>query len=184
MTITIINAEEVRKLLPMADCIDAVDRAMRATSSGKVAIPPRIIAPLVDGSAYFGLMPGSIYGWPKNVLHTAGIHESILDINATVQPQIAIVDGIVGMEGDGPIMGTPIHSGVLVIGRNLPAVDATCARIMGLNPEKIGYLARAPETLGPTVETVIEQRGETIDRVRKPYSLLDKIPAFRDLRLV
>lgn len=131
----------------------------------------------------FGLMPGAFYGWPKNVLHTAGIHESILDINATVRPQIAIVDGIVGMEGDGPIMGTPINSGVLVIGRNLPAVDATCARVMGLNPEKIGYLAAASGLLGPIEEKFIEQRGETIGRVRRPYSLLDKIPAHQGLRL-
>ena len=53
----------------------------------------------------FGLMPGSFYGWPKNVLHYAGLQEAILDIDATVRPQLAIVDGIVGMEGDGPIMG-------------------------------------------------------------------------------
>ena len=40
---------------------------------------------------------------------------------------LAIVwNGIIGMEGDGPIMGTPRHAGVLVMGTNLPAVDATC----------------------------------------------------------
>ena len=55
----------------------------------------------------FGVMPGVAYGWPKNVLHHAGIPGSILDINAAVRPALAIVDGIVGMEGDGPIMGTP-----------------------------------------------------------------------------
>ena len=55
----------------------------------------------------FGVMPGVAYGWPKNVLHHAGIPGSILDINAAVKPALAIVDGIVGMEGDGPIMGTP-----------------------------------------------------------------------------
>ena len=54
----------------------------------------------------FGVMPGVYYGWPKNVLHHAGIPESILDINAAVRPHLAIVDGIIGMEGDGPIMGT------------------------------------------------------------------------------
>jgi uncharacterized protein (DUF362 family) len=106
-----------------------------------------------------------------------------VDINTTVRPQIAIVDGIVGMEGDGPIMGTPVHSGALVIGRNLPAVDATCARIMGVNPEKISYLKRASVSLGPIVETSIEQRGETIGHVAKLYALLDKIPAHRGLRL-
>ena len=76
----------------------------------------------------FGVMPGMCYGWPKNVLHHAGIPESILDIAAAVRPDLAIVDGIIGMEGDGPIMGTPRVSGVMILGTNLPAVDATCAR--------------------------------------------------------
>ena len=44
-----------------------------------------------------------------------------------LEPDLAIVDGIIGMEGDGPIMGTPRHAGVLVMGTNLPAVDATAA---------------------------------------------------------
>ena len=35
----------------------------------------------------FGVMPGICYGWPKNVLHHAGIPESILDIAATVRPR-------------------------------------------------------------------------------------------------
>src|SRR5579872_6242314 len=72
----------------------------------------------------FGVMPGVCYGWPKNVLHHAGISQSILDINAAVCPHLAIVDGIVGMEGDGPIMGTPRAANVVVMGKNLPAVDA------------------------------------------------------------
>ncbi|MFQ5992690.1 MAG: DUF362 domain-containing protein, partial [Nitrospiraceae bacterium] len=59
----------------------------------------------------FGVMPGIYYGWPKNVLHHAGIPESILDITATLRPQFAIVDGIIGMEGDGPIMGSPHPAG-------------------------------------------------------------------------
>ena len=53
----------------------------------------------------FGVVPGAIYGWPKNVLHFRGIDNSILDIAPTDPPQLAIVDAIVGMEGDGPIMG-------------------------------------------------------------------------------
>jgi len=132
----------------------------------------------------FGIMPGAYYGWPKNVLHMAGIQECIIDINSTVKPQVAIVDGIIGMEGDGPIMGTPVNSGALVMGRNLPAVDATCARIMGLNPDKIGYLAEASKTLGPIRAKLIEQRGESIESVSKPYRLIDDIPAHRNLRLV
>jgi uncharacterized protein (DUF362 family) len=131
----------------------------------------------------FGVMPGIVYGWPKNVLHWSGITESILDINASVKPQFAIIDGIVGMEGDGPIMGTPVQGNVLVMGRNLPAVDATSARIMGINPQKISYLKRASGRLGAIRESNIEQRGESIVSVRKDFQLFDLTPAHRGIRL-
>jgi uncharacterized protein (DUF362 family) len=42
----------------------------------------------------FGVVPGNCYGWPKNLLHWAGLTRSILDINSTVRPDFAIVDGI------------------------------------------------------------------------------------------
>lgn len=129
----------------------------------------------------FGIMPGIYYGWPKNVLHMHGIENSILDINSTVRPQLAIVDGIIGMEGDGPIMGSPRTSGVVVVGHNLPAVDATCTRLMGLNPERIRYLAAAAERLGPIDERHIHQRGEPIAPLVQKYRLLDH-PSFDDLR--
>lgn len=131
----------------------------------------------------FGVMPGSYYGWPKNVLHAAGIEESILDITAALKPQLAIVDGIIGMEGDGPIMGTPREAGVLVMGRNLPAVDATCARIMGIDASRIGYLRRASGSLGSIREASIRQRGEPIAAVRTPFALIEKIPAHQGIRL-
>lgn len=131
----------------------------------------------------FGVMPGMYYGWPKNVLHHAGIENSILDINATLNPHFAIVDGIVGMEGDGPIMGTPKNVGVLVMGRNLAAVDATCCRIMGIDPKKVSYLSRANNWLGPIDEGYIEQRGESIISVRTNFNLIDQIPAHRGIRL-
>ena len=131
----------------------------------------------------FGTMPGSFYGWPKNVLHNAGIVESIIDINVTLRPHFAIVDGIVGMEGDGPIMGTAKNAGVIVMGRNLPAVDATCARLMGINPSKIVYLAAAENKLGPIRESLITQRGEPWKSVRTDFLLLDYIDAHRGLRL-
>jgi uncharacterized protein (DUF362 family) len=126
----------------------------------------------------FGIVPGNCYGWPKNVLHWAGISKSILDINSTVRPDFAIVDGIVGMEGNGPIQGTPKASGVLVAGDDPVAVDATCARIMGLVPERIDYLKRAALLLGNMEEKRIEQLGETIAGTRKPFQIL---PAFQEL---
>ena len=131
----------------------------------------------------FGVMPGMYYGWPKNVLHQEGIPQSILDINATLKPHLAIIDGITGMEGDGPIMGTPKQAGVLVMGKNLPAVDATCCRIMGIDPYHITYLEKADQWLGPIQDSLIEQRGETWRSVQTPFQLIPEIHAHQGIRL-
>lgn len=130
----------------------------------------------------FGVVPGSVYGWPKNILHWQGIHESILDINSSLPlPQFAIVDGIVGMEGNGPLQGEAKESGVLIFGDDLVAVDATAARFMNLEPGKIKYLAQAGEFLGNLAREKIEQIGEPIDKVQKDFRVIDD---FKDLKKI
>ena len=131
----------------------------------------------------FGVMPGIYYGWPKNVLHQAGIEQSIVDITATLKPHFAIVDGVIGMEGDGPIMGSPTEAGVIVMGNNLPAVDATCCRVMGIDPDRIDYLREVDQWLGPIHDSYIEQRGESWQDVQHPFALLPHIPAQQGIRL-
>ena len=118
----------------------------------------------------FGVMPGVAYGWPKNVLHQMGIEASILDINAAVRPGLAIVDGIVGMEGDGPLMGPAVAAGVVVMGTNLPAVDATGARLMGIDPATVPYLAATSGWLGPIADRHIRQRGEPIAALARSFA--------------
>ena len=126
----------------------------------------------------FGIVPGGCYGWPKNVLHWAGIDNSILDINAVARPDFAIIDGIVGMEGNGPIQGTPKPAGVLIFGDDPVAVDATGCRVMGLRPERVNYLARAGTLLGNLETKKIHQVGEKLESVRSSFSVL---PAFSKL---
>ncbi len=126
----------------------------------------------------FGVVPGGVYGWPKNVLHWAGIDETIADLHTLFPKAFSIVDGIVGMEGNGPIQGTPHAAGVVVAGADPVAVDATCCRIMGLDPRRIGYLALAAEDrLG---EALIPQVGEEIAGVVTPFKVL---PQFESIRL-
>ncbi len=128
---------------------------------------------------FFGLVPGSVYGWPKNELHQVGIDRSIVELNRIFRRSFAIVDGIVGMEGNGPIQGTPKPAGVLVMGSDFPAVDATCCRIMGIDPARVEYLKMASEKLGITDESRIEQRGEPIREVRSNFALIDQFRAYR-----
>jgi uncharacterized protein (DUF362 family) len=127
----------------------------------------------------FGVVPSGLYGWPKNVLHWAGIGETIADLHVAFSPRhMAIVDGIMGMEGNGPIQGTPKAAGVIVAGRDPVAVDATCCRIMKIDPMQVHYLNLVAQ--GRSAEAAIVQTGERIDSVATPFEL---ISLFRDLRL-
>ena len=128
---------------------------------------------------FFGLVPGCVYGWPKNELHHVGIPQSIVELNRIFSRSFAIVDGIVGMEGNGPIQGTPKAAGVVVMGDDLPAVDATCCRIMGIDPARVQYLAMAADVLGVIEEARVEQRGEPIRDVRTNFELIHNFQSLR-----
>lgn len=121
----------------------------------------------------YGTLPGLRYGWPKNVLHHAGIPQTVFDINATLPRSIAIVDAIDCMEGDGPIMGTRKPMGLVLIGLNPTAVDSTACRIMGIAPERVSYLALAADRLGPVSDRRILQRGEPWQPLVSPFQILD-----------
>jgi uncharacterized protein (DUF362 family) len=130
----------------------------------------------------FGVVPSGVYGWPKNVLHWAGINECIADLHSFFPRQFALVDGIVGMEGNGPIQGTPKHAGVLVAGADPVAVDATCCRIMRIDPLQIRYLSLAASSHpgANLMEPQIRQIGAPIASVATPFELP---PNFQGLRL-
>ena len=127
----------------------------------------------------FGTVPGAIYGWPKNILHWRGIENSILDINSSLQPHFAIIDGIQGMQGDGPLLGDTVESGVIVMGDNLTAVDATGTRVMGMYPQKINYMQRMRHHGGTVSEAKIRQIGESIASMQCDFKVLDD---FADLK--
>jgi len=128
---------------------------------------------------FFGLVPGSVYGWPKNLLHYYGIANSIVALNRHFRNTFAIVDGITGMEGNGPIQGEAKSMGALVFGGDLLAVDRTCCRLMGLDPAKIEYLQLAAD-LGATAAEQIDQRGENPAVLRTDFKLIKE---FEHLRL-
>ena len=127
----------------------------------------------------FGVVPSGIYGWPKNVLHWAGIDESIADLHAAFPRQFAMVDGIVGMEGNGPIQGVAKAAGVLVAGPDPVAVDATCCRLMGIDPFRVGYLKLAAGGAERLLERNIVQAGESLAAAATTFELIPELGSFR-----
>lgn len=119
----------------------------------------------------FGLVPANVYGWPPDAIHGLDFPTSVFELTRIFRRSFAIVDGIVGMENGGPLKGDSKAAGVLIMGRDLPAVDATCCRVMGLDPHKIDYLKLSAGRQGIIEEGRIEQRGEAIEHVRSRFVL-------------
>lgn len=128
----------------------------------------------------FGVVPGNKYGWPKNVLHWHGIQESILDLCATVPIHFVIADAIMCMEGNGPLNGSPRQLGCVVLADDLVAADATCARLMGLEPDRVPHIHEAAKFLGNASPDLVEQMSEPVRQPEKPFGV---VPHFEFLRL-
>jgi uncharacterized protein (DUF362 family) len=127
----------------------------------------------------FGVLPGIYYGWPKNLLHVRGIEQSILDLARTVKVHYNIIDGIVGMEGDGPIMGTAKPVGTLVMSPFPLAADATASRIMGFDPRKILYLVLAGRFLPGLNPEEVALRGENPKKFATRFDCLEEFKGMR-----
>jgi uncharacterized protein (DUF362 family) len=128
----------------------------------------------------FGVVPGAKYGWPKNILHWKGIQQCVVDLCATVPIQFVIADGIVGMEGNGPLNGAARPLGTVVLADDPVAADATCARLMGLEPGGIPHIRETAKFLGNSSPAMIEQLAEAVQIPETPFHV---VPEFEYLRV-
>lgn len=126
----------------------------------------------------FGLVPGGVYGWPKNALHWAGIDECVADLHYLFPRQFCLVDAIEAMEGNGPILGNSITPGLIVAGAYPPSVDATCCRIMRIDPQKVKYLRLISRRSGWKMDSV-QQLAESPESVETRFSLIPELEYLR-----
>ncbi|NQE53402.1 hypothetical protein C5S29_07395 [ANME-1 cluster archaeon GoMg3.2] len=100
------------------------------------------------------------------------LDEVICDLNKVRSPDFCLVDGIIAMEGAGPVSGIPNPLGLLIAGNNAVASDHACARIIGFNPNKISHLKLAvKQKLGSTDYGVF---GERIEDVRTKFEFVPR----------
>lgn len=121
----------------------------------------------------FGTVPGRKYGWPKNILHTTGVDICIMDIIHMVKPCFALVDGVIAMEGNGPLSGTAKETGLIAASCDLAALDATCARIMEFEPTNMLYMRLAGLVVGHIQSDDIKIVGTPIAEVAQKFVLPD-----------
>ncbi|MGC8811765.1 MAG: DUF362 domain-containing protein, partial [bacterium] len=83
----------------------------------------------------------------KKRFHYFGLNKAIAELNAILKPNLHVVDGLIAMEGDGPLAGTPVGLNLLMAGYDAVAVDTIAARLMGIEPEEVPALTFA-HTMG------------------------------------
>jgi len=97
----------------------------------------------------------------------------LLEIYARINPALTLVDGIVGMEGNGPGRGDPRHIGLIIGGKDGVAIDRVIAQILKIESRLIPTLRVAERKgYGETNLEKIEIKGEKISDVQvKNYKL-------------
>jgi uncharacterized protein (DUF362 family) len=111
----------------------------------------------------FGLLPDKL----KGKYHMKGISKVVVDINSVLRSALTVIDGFVGMEGRGPVDGTPVQMNLIIAGKDPVATDATAARVMGFNPYEIKHIRKAHERrLGRSEAKVV---GEKLEAVRRTF---------------
>lgn len=115
-------------------------------------------------------LKGLVTDVEKRRIHQEGMFEGAVDLVSLFQPVFAVVDGLIGQEGMGPLMGLPVEMGLLLAGRDLVAVDATAGRIMGFESEEVPITKAAAERgLGVLDAARIEVVGEQVESVRRRF---------------
>ncbi|MGD9124958.1 MAG: DUF362 domain-containing protein [Desulfarculaceae bacterium] len=106
----------------------------------------------------------------KKAMHQQGLFEGVVDLLSAVKPSLAVVDAIICQEGLGPVFGRPVEMNLILAGKDLVAVDATCARLIGYQPQETLLTANAAARgLGKMAEDEIEVSGVLLDSVKRRF---------------
>jgi uncharacterized protein (DUF362 family) len=99
------------------------------------------------------------------------MHEALVDLNTLYKPDLAIIDGIVGLEGFGPVDGKPKYVGVIIASKDPVAADSVGAEIAGFKPSKIKYLKYA-EKKGLGKMKNLEIVGCSLEEVKTHFDFI------------
>jgi uncharacterized protein (DUF362 family)/Pyruvate/2-oxoacid:ferredoxin oxidoreductase delta subunit len=110
---------------------------------------------------FFGAVPQKFRKQAHALEDRDRFGEAIVDIYSIVKPHLAVMDGVVGMEGNGPANGTPIASGVVLASYDCVALDMVASELIGFDPLKVptnkAALSRGFGTQNPEIAGVALQ---------------------------
>ena len=114
---------------------------------------------------------------PYKLKYHKNLNHNVVDFAAAYPPSLSIIDGIVGMEGTGPVSGTPVRVGAMMFGTNPVATDHVVAKAMGIDPNKIETLRIARQQgIGTFQYKVVGlDLNEVRTQFKRPISVTSKL---------
>ncbi len=122
----------------------------------------------------FGCVPGLLKSdYHKKAPHPDDLCRMLVDVFAAVKPRLAVMDGIVGMQGNGPSRGQPINTGVIMVSGDSVALDAVASMILGYRPQEIATTRMAAaDGLGEANLAHIKILGDNLEDVIQRHAVL------------
>jgi uncharacterized protein (DUF362 family) len=115
----------------------------------------------------------------KPIVHGGGFYGTNYNLAAMaprLRPDLALIDGFQGMEGNGPGNGTPVEHRVCVVSTDWLAADRVGLELMGIDPATVGYLNYCSQNgMGQFNLDQIEVVGAAVKDHIKKYKLHDAI---------
>jgi uncharacterized protein (DUF362 family) len=122
-----------------------------------------------------GTPTGRVYGGPRLGLPHEKIAEVITDVCSIVGIDYAIIDGIWGMEGNGPLGGDPVPMDLVIAGPDPVAVDAVGTELMGIPKESIGTTRMAKDYgIGTYEGTKVKVVGDSFEKILRQFDPVPK----------
>lgn len=181
-------------LLPCIDETDMRPRAVRMArlltdpnnfiiSAAKLKTHDTVVATLSLKNIVVGAPVKARFGnamrSDKRLIHGGGfrgINYNLAALAPILHPHLAVIDGYEGMQGNGPVRGTPIDHRVCVVSTDWLAADRVGVALMGIDFAKVGYLRYCAQYgLGESDLARIEILGPAVDQHVKAYALADNI---------
>ncbi len=120
------------------------------------------------------MVMGSIYIHDKILVHQGyrQISHNIAEIAERVWPDLSVIDGLVGMEGNGPVHGNQINVGIAISSIDPLAADRVSCEVMGVEFNKVGYLYYCSKKgLGESALENVDFRGQNLSDCIRPFRL-------------
>ncbi len=140
-------------MLKTHDTVD-VTLALKNWIVGTVIVKPRITATGKDWYRFKEFHSGSV----------EDTHDTISALYAQNKPDLAVLDGFMGMEGQGPSDGDPVEMKVALAGTDSLTVDRVACRLMGFDPDQVKYLSAQTEPVDLVGETDLGKLSKNFKR--------------------